>query len=98
MRVAQAFWLAVGIGKFNMDVLNECEQRQRDQASGGMEGREGAKDRGRKAGSLLITLVFSIRKCQNENGAPIALSIALLATARQRKNRQVDRKISFLKW
>lgn len=85
MRVAQATLLAMDIGKSNTDVLNEREQRRRDQASGGVEGREGAKDTGRKAGSLLITPVFNIRKCQNENGAPITLSIALLAIARERE-------------
>lgn len=48
------------------------------------EGRERRTQTG-KAGSLLITLVFNIRKCQNENGAHIILSIALLATAKERE-------------
>lgn len=83
MRAAQATWSAVGIRKSNMDELNEREQRRMEQASGGVIGREGARDTVRKAGSLLITLVFNIRKCQNGNGAHITLSIALLATARE---------------
>lgn len=72
-----------------MDVLNERLQRRREQASGGGERREGAKDADRKAGSLLITLVFNIRKCQNGNGTHITLSIALLAIARESENRQL---------
>ena len=50
-------------------------------------GRVGDTDR--KAGSLLITLVFNIRKCQNGNGAHITLSIALLATASESENRRL---------
>lgn len=61
-------------------------------------GKEGGRDADRKAGSLLITLVFNIRKCQNRNGAHITLSIALLATARESEKRQLGRKISYLKW
>lgn len=98
MRAAQDTWLAVGISKSNMDVLNEHWKRQTEQASGGLEGKEGAGDTNRKAGSLLITLVFNIRKCQNGNGAHITLSIALLATARESENRRLGRKISSLKW
>lgn len=52
---------------------------------GGIQGREGARDTDRKAGSLLITMVFNIRKCQNGNGAHITLSIALLAAAAEEK-------------
>lgn len=43
----------------------------------------------RKAGSLLITVVFNIRKCQNGNGAHITLSIALLAAAGGERPQQV---------
>lgn len=70
----------------------------RERASGGAAGREGAREADRKAGGLLITLVFNIRRCQNGNGAHITLSIALLATARESENRRLGRKISFLKW
>lgn len=98
MRAAQATRLAVGIRKSNMDVLNERQQRRRQRASGGVQGREGARDTDRKAGSLLITVVFNIRKCQNGNGAHITLSIALLAAARESGNKWLGRRISFLKW
>lgn len=81
-----------------MDTLNERGQRPHKQAGIGSERRQKARDTDRKAGSLLITLVFNIKKCQNENGAHIALSIALLAAARESENRQRGRKISFLKW
>ena len=66
--------------------MNASRDGESKQAAA-QRGRQGARDTDRKAGSLLITLVFNIRKCQNGNGAHITLSIALLATARESENR-----------
>lgn len=98
MQAAQAPTLAVGIRKSNINVLNECLRRQKEQASGGVQRREGARDTDRKAGSLLITLVFNIRKCQDGNSAHITLSIALLGAATDSENRERDGKFGSLKW
>lgn len=82
-----------------MEVLNERLWRRSKLAAlqrGGGRARDGERDR--TAGSLLITLVFNIRKCQNGNGARITLSIALLGTPTASENRTLGRTISSLKW